>query len=226
MDDRRDSPQSTSASRSPPSTALQLSATFDPSSLRGKSVVITGGASGLGEQFAHSFVSHGAFVTIGDIDVENGKRVVESLGGDSKAAFLKCDVLSWSDQLQLFKLAINVSPQKRVDIVLANAGISKQDDVFQDKTTDGGDPQEPDLAIFKINAIGVLYTAKLALHYLPKSEGDKALILTASLAGYMELPGSPQYTASKFAVRGMMRSLGLTNGGVKGRVRVNALAPW
>lgn len=224
MADRRDSAQSTS--RPHISTSLQLGATFDPSSLHDRSVVITGGASGLGEQFAHSFVSHGAFVTIGDINDENGKRVVEALGGSSKAAFMKCDVLSWSDQLQLFKLATNVSPQKRVDIVLANAGISGQDDVFLEKTTDDGEPLEPDLGIFKINTIGVLYTTKLALHYLPKSEGDKALILTASLAGYLELPGSPQYTASKFAVRGMMRSLGLTNGGGKGGVRVNALAPW
>ncbi|KAK4554456.1 hypothetical protein LTR86_008310 [Recurvomyces mirabilis] len=212
-----------------PSVSLKSGTTFDPSNLAGKSVIITGGASGLGEQFAHDFVRHGAFVTIGDVNEANGRKVVEALGGETKAAFVKCDVMSWSDQLKLFKTALSSSPSKSIDVVCANAGISGQDDVFLDKTDGDGEPLEPDLSILNINTIGVMLTTKLAMHYLArKSEGSegggKCFILTASLAGYLELPGSPQYTASKFAVRGIMRSLRLT-APMKG-VRVNLIAPW
>ncbi|KAK3075737.1 hypothetical protein LTR53_000675 [Teratosphaeriaceae sp. CCFEE 6253] len=208
---------------------VEPDSSFDPSTLSGKSVVITGGASGLGLQLAKDFVAAGAFVTIGDVNAEGGKQVVSDLGGETKAAFVKCDVLSWQDQVQLFKTAIECSPSKGVDVVLANAGISGQDDIIADKTDEKtGDPLEPDLSIFKIDAIGPLYTAKLALHYLarqPEGEGrDRCLIMTASLAGYLGLPGAPQYNGAKFAVRGYMNSLRLTAPG-KG-VRVNVLAPW
>ncbi|KAK3672030.1 hypothetical protein LTR78_007999 [Recurvomyces mirabilis] len=212
-----------------PSVSLKSSAAFNPSGLAGKSVIITGGASGLGEQFAHDFVKYGAFVTIGDVNEENGRKVVEALGGGKKAAFVKCDVMSWSDQLKLFKTALSSSPSKSINVVCANAGISGQDDVFLDKTDGDGEPLEPDLSIVNINTIGVMLTAKLALHYLAQESegseaGGKCLILTASLAGYLELPGSPQYTASKFAVRGLMRSLRLT--APMKEVRVNLIAPW
>ncbi|TKA70564.1 hypothetical protein B0A55_06238, partial [Friedmanniomyces simplex] len=122
------------------------------------------------------------------------------------------------------------SPSKGIDIVLANAGISGQDDVFHDKRDEKtGDPLEPDLSIFKIDGIGPLYTVKLALHYLARQPHDekgrdRCIIMTASLAGYLGLPGAPQYNAAKFAVRGLMNSLRLT-APAKG-IRINVLAPW
>ena len=65
-----------------------------------------------------------------------------------------------------------------------------------------GDPIEPDLKILNTNLTGVMYTAKLAVHYLNRNpEGsDRCLIKTASLAGYLDQPGSPQYCASKWYV--------------------------
>ena len=48
----------------------------------------------------------------------------------SSAQFVKCDVTQWKDQLAMFKHAIANSPNKRVDIVIANAGITGLDDVF------------------------------------------------------------------------------------------------
>lgn len=89
-----------------------------------------------------------------------------------------------------------------------------------------GDPVEPDLNILKTNLIGVMYTAKLAIHYLNRNpEGsNRCLIMTASLAGYLDQPGSPQYCASKWGVRGIMRSLRRTMPGMS--MRVNIIAPW
>jgi NAD(P)-dependent dehydrogenase (short-subunit alcohol dehydrogenase family) len=88
------------------------------------------------------------------------------------------------------------------------------------------EPIEPDLKILKTNLVGVMYTAKLAVHYLNRNpEGsDRCLIMTASLAGYLDQPGSPQYCASKWGVRGIMRSMRRTMPGMG--MRVNIIAPW
>ncbi|KAK5172921.1 uncharacterized protein LTR77_003043 [Saxophila tyrrhenica] len=208
------------------SNAVKPSAGYDVNQLKGKSVVITGGGSGLGEEFAKRFAKAGAFVTIGDVSEERGKRVVSEIGED-KAAFAQCDVLTWSDQVRLFKTAISRSPSKYVDVVVANAGISGQDQVWKDDAPDAdSDPIEPDLSILRTNLIGVTYTAKLAVHYLSRNppDHDRCLIMTASVAGYLDQPGSPQYNASKWGVRGIMRSLRRTM--PTQSMRVNIIAPW
>ena len=147
----------------------------------------------------------------------------------------------------MFKTAVARSPSKSVDVVIANAGISGADSVWRDGMLDpstlsvlaesrdltmhldageDGEPIEPDLKIIQTNLISVMYTAKLAVHYLNRNgEGnDRCLILTASIAGYMDQPGSPQYSASKWGVRGVMRSLRRTMPTMG--MRVNIIAPW
>ena len=143
----------------------------------------------------------------------------------------------------MFKAAISKSPHHSCDIVIANAGVSGIDDVFKlDGSTylpkrrgdllivtdPESEPIKPDLRIVNINMIGVLYTAKLAMHYFrtqPMSESrDRLLILQGSLAGYLDQPGSPQYAASKYGLRGMMKSLRRTVG--QQDMRVNYIGPW
>ena len=92
---------------------------------------------------------------------------------------------------------------------------------------DGNDePVKPDLKILNINLVGVMYTVKLAVHYLNRNgeNRDRALIMTASLAGYLDQPGSPQYCSSKWGVRGIMRALRRTV--PRMNMRVNIISPW
>lgn len=211
-----------------PKRIVDSSSTYDASQLAGKSVVVTGGCSGLGEEFVRKFVAAGAYVTIGDLAEDRGKHLVTELGGKDKAAFVRCDVTNWLDQLNLFKTAIASSPSQSLDIVVANAGIAGQDDIFGDTVGTDGEPVQPDLKILNVDLIGVMYTAKLALHYLPRQpEGpsrDRCLIMTASLAGYLDLPGAPQYNSAKWGVRGLMGCLRRTMPGQA--MRVNIIAPW
>lgn len=208
--------------------AVKPSDGFNAQSLQGKSVVITGAASGIGEACMRSFVSAGAFVTFGDIAEDRAHALVSELGQD-KVAFVKCDTREWQDQASLFKTAIEQSPSRSIDIVLANAGISGRDSVFNDQSDPAtGEPVKPDLSILEINLIGVMYTTRLALHYFsrqPEGPGrDRCLIMTSSIAGYVDHNGAPQYSASKFGVRGMMRSLRQMM--PKENARVNIIAPW
>lgn len=202
-------------------------ASYDTSKLAGKTVVITGAGSGLGEAFLREYVKAGAFVTFGDFADDRSKAIVDEIGED-KVCFVHCDVTNWQDQLHLFHTALEKSPSKTIDIVVANAGTSGHDDLATDDTEPDGEPKEPNVNHVKIDLIGVLYTTKLALHYFPRQtespDRDRCLILTSSIAGYVDKPGSPQYNAAKFGVRGLMRCLRTTM--PEQKMRVNLLAPW
>jgi len=193
--------------------------------LSGKSVLVTGAASGLGKAYAQAFVKAGAYVTLVDFNESLGKEIASALG--ENAQFIKCDVTNWDQQVEAFEVAMKNSPQKSCDIVIANAGILGHDGVFtlQDPA---GSPEKPDLQTINTNLIGVLYTAKLAIHYFRRqpldASRDRCLILKSSLAGYLDAPGWIQYNASKFGVRGVMRCLRRTSW--QEGIRVNLVAPW
>ncbi|KAF4121449.1 NAD(P)-dependent dehydrogenase, short-chain alcohol dehydrogenase family [Geosmithia morbida] len=207
------------------SDSVDLAQVTDFSKLAKKSVIVTGGASGLGKSYATAFVHAGAFVTVADYDVKGGEQAVSELG--SNAQFVKCDVRSWEDQVAVFESAVSNSPSKGVDIVIANAGMNQEDDLFtlQDPSQP---PVKPDLKVLDVNLIGPIYTAKLAIHYFRRQpdddEHDRCLILKSSMAGYIDMPPYPQYNVSKFGVRGLMRTL--RHGTWREGIRVNVVAPW
>ena len=88
--------------------------------LKGKSVLITGGASGLGALIATAFVEHGARVTIADLNESQGQDLAAASGN---LKFVRTDVVDWSSQVQAFKAAIAFSGDNRVDVVVAGAGL-------------------------------------------------------------------------------------------------------
>jgi len=130
----------------------------------------------------------------------------------------------------MFKEAISFSPSGRLDIVVANAGISGADAIFFNNV-ELEEPEEPKLDILRVNMIGALYTVKLALHYFRRQKAldtgspkDALLVLQGSLAGYLDLPGSLQYGCSKYGLRAVMRNLRTTEW--QHNIRVNYVAPW
>lgn len=91
----------------------------------GKSVIVTGGANGIGESCVRHFVDAGAFVTFADLN-ERGTTIEEELNSDvRRCQFVKCDIRSWEDQKVVFDAAKSQSPSQSVDVVIANAGISR-----------------------------------------------------------------------------------------------------
>lgn len=208
----------------------------DYSNLKGKSILITGGASGIGALITTAFAKHGAFVTIADLNETMGQELTKTLAEESfHTHFVRTDVSDWSSQVSAFKSAIAFSKRDSIDIVVAVAGLpgttfveSQEEAPSLDK-----DPPEPKLAgpTFDVNAKGVYYTTKLAQHYFalkPKSPDSlpairKSVILISSLAGYLEI-NCGDYTSTKWAVRGLFRS-------VRSKMedlgyRVNLIAPW
>ncbi|ETI26510.1 hypothetical protein G647_03287 [Cladophialophora carrionii CBS 160.54] len=168
---------------------------------------------------------------IGDIDDARAAELTSAYPG--RVWSTHCDVTNWDDQARMFQETIKTSPNGCVDVVVANAGISGQDPVFVDEESES-EPTKPDLKILDINLIGVMYTIKLALFYFRKqfksgvdtstAGPDTCLVLQGSLAGYVDQPGSPQYNASKFGLRGTMRCLRRT--ALQHGTRINYIAPW
>ncbi|KAL6246282.1 hypothetical protein RBB50_006518 [Rhinocladiella similis] len=183
----------------------------DKSKVKGKSVIVTGGANGMGEAMVRAFAAAGAFVTFGDLQ-PRGTELEEELNADGeKVAFVKCDIRNWDDQIRMFETAKKNSPSNSVDIVIANAGISRSSgDSLWNLDDPNGEPTKPDLNIIRVNIDGTLYTWKLAVHYFrqqPDTEDrDRCFIITGSMVAWIDSPGNWEYTATKYALRGFMRT--------------------
>lgn len=94
--------------------------------VRGKSVIITGGANGMGEVCVREFAAAGAFVTFADLNDARGKAIEAELNANGpRCVFVKCDIRDWDQQKVMFETAKTKSPCNSVDIVIANAGISR-----------------------------------------------------------------------------------------------------
>ncbi|KAF5717819.1 hypothetical protein FMUND_5550 [Fusarium mundagurra] len=201
---------------------------FNKEQIAGKVAIVTGGASGIGEAYVRALHSSGVKVIIGDKNAESGERLASELTGSKS---VQCDATVWEDQVHLFKEATQLSASGEIHYVIANAGMTKKDQTF---TFDGKDqePQKPDLQIIDVNLKGALYTSKLAMHYFVSQNGtqvnedqeDTCLILISSGAGFLDVPRSPEYSSTKWAVRGIMHALRRT--AFYYGSRVNVISPW
>ncbi len=229
--------------QSPP---VDTAAPYDTASMAGKTILITGGASGFGASFARRWASLGAHIAIGDIDDAAGEALVAELrattaGGDYHH-YQHCDVTSWASQVALFRAAVEHSATGEIHAVVPNAGVADADSPangrgFENPAANaanaasaaGPDPLPPRLAVVDVNVTGVLYSVHLAMHWLPRNTpgspgGDRHILLVSSIAGLVSLPGQALYTASKHAVTGLFRALRGTSY-LQG-VRVNMLCPY
>ena len=203
--------------------------------LQDRSVLITGGSSGLGEATARKFYSHGAYVTLADLQDNAGQELAKKLG--ERATFVRCDTTDWESSAAAFKHAANFAPSKTIDVVIPFAGLDGERrglvDLVLDQPAPSLDsdptPAEPAHKAIDVNLIGEYISTYLALHYfrLPPANGQqdfkKSLILISSMTAYMDLPYNTGYATSKYGVRGMFRSI--RSQASKVNARINNLAP-
>ncbi len=229
------------------SEAVDFSKPIDPSNIRGKTIVITGGASGFGAALSREWASHGANVIIGDVNKTKGEELVAELRerGSVNHHFVPLDVTDWSSQFHFFRQAASLSPHGGIDCVVANAGIADgpENAMFEDPPDyyygqgDAPPAAPPSMRTYDVNLTGLLYTTNLALSYLSRNPGsekcrpdvhaaprDRHLILVSSIAGLMGLPGQPLYATAKHGVVGLFRTLRTTTPIMHG-IRVNMINP-
>ncbi len=182
--------------------------------LDGKSALISGGASGLGEAQAILYAREGASVLIGDVQAEKGHAVVaaiESEGG--KAAFIHLDVTdsgNWDKAV-----ADAVARFGQLTTLVNNAGIFHPGGIV-DETQQGWD------RMIAINQTAVFLGMKAAAPAL-LAAGNASIVNISSLYGLIGSPNAISYHASKAAVRVMGKAGALEF--AKQGIRVNTIFP-
>ncbi|KAE8856768.1 hypothetical protein PTNB73_09490 [Pyrenophora teres f. teres] len=170
-----------------------------------KTIVITGGSSGIGLATATLLSSLNPKHNLVLLDLQPPPPTFKH--DPSHFLFHECNVTSWPSQRDAFLAAY--TRFGRIDIVFVNAGIAECGDQFFTDTLDStGQLAAPDHRTLNIDMDGASATTKLAIHHMRKNgkEGG-SIVLTASLAGYLASAGAPLYSAAKHGVVGLMRAL-------------------
>lgn len=211
---------------------IDLTAPLDPAAVKGTTIVITGGASGIGEGMLRRFAALGAAVIIGDLNTTRGEALIAELRastGNPHLHFHPLDVVSYASQCAFFRAALAHSPTGHLNTVIANAGVGEIGH-FENATTPcapTADPPEPATATIDVNIKGVIFTTRLALHHLQRTPAghDRHILFLGSLASFAAGPAMAVYSASKHAVLGFFRSLRLYPSARDG-VRLNIVCPY
>jgi len=183
-------------------------------SLVDRVVLITGGASGIGETLVEQFVAQGARVGFVDIDAANGEALAKRLAG-AKAAplFVPCDI---TDIVRLEAAIDTVRRRFGPITVLLNNAANDQRHKIEDTT-----PESWDFGV-AVNLKHQFFAAKNVSADM-KAAGGGSIINFGSGSWKLKQGGMPVYTTSKSAVQGLTRSLARDFGPFN--IRVNTIVP-
>ncbi len=167
--------------------------------MSGKVVIITGASSGIGRALAMEYAKRGALLSLAARRIDKLNEL-QAILESSEVLVTKTDVTSESACKELIDRTIQRFG--RIDVLINNAGLSMRA-LFDDI----------DLNSFKqvmdVNFYGTVYCTKYALPYLISTKGS--LVGIISVAGHVGLPARSAYSASKFAVRGLLDTIRLEN---------------
>jgi len=178
--------------------------------LKGKRVLITGGASGIGVATATRFLEEGAAVVVLDRDAKGRAQIQSQL--PKLSGTVDADVSNLKQVEAAFAEAIQL--MGGVDVLINNAGISIRHN-FLDIAPDEWDK------VIAVNLTGVFYMAQTAARHMWE-RGSGVILQTASTNGVMGYPFYADYNATKAGVIELTKSMALE---LAPKVRVCAVAP-
>jgi NAD(P)-dependent dehydrogenase (short-subunit alcohol dehydrogenase family) len=174
-----------------------------------KTVVVTGGTTGIGYATAELFAKEGARIVVSGRDAQRVEGAAEALGAGVTG--IAADQACLRDVERLAKDAAAVLGP--IDVLVLNAGIALPRPV-------GSIDEAHYDALFDVNVKGPLFTLQA---FLPHLADGASVIVTTSVLGRLGMPGMTVYSATKAAVRSMVRTWAAE---LKERnIRVNAIAP-
>lgn len=187
--------------------------------LSGKAIVVTGGASGIGEASARIMAQQGASVIIGDINVEGAKAVAEEIkrsGG--KATALKFDLYETTGIKTFIDEAAKV--YGGLDVLFNNAADTKL------SSTKDGNVEDIEVEnwdrIITSTLRGPMLATKYAIPHI-RARGGGSIIFTSSGAGLIGTDGISAYGTAKAGIARLAQYVAVQLG--KDNIRCNAIAP-
>lgn len=163
--------------------------------LAGKVAIVTGAAQGMGAATARLFAAEGARVVLCDVIEDKGQETASEIG--ESAVFEKLDVRSEADWERV--VAATVARFGKLDILINNAAIVHFSPIE-------AMPAEDIERVLAINVMGTMLGAKYAARAMTEV-GRGVIVNISSVDGLRGCNGLSAYTASKWAVRGLSKSL-------------------
>ena len=179
-------------------------------SLKGKTVIITGGGSGIGKAISILFAKQGANINILELNdnaAEETVKHIKQFGGNAKA--YACDIVNQAKVLEIFQ------DIGRVDILVNNAGIAHVGNL--ENTS-----EEDFERIFSVNVKGAYNCLFIAVPMM-KSGGGGVILNMASVASTVGISDRFAYSMSKGAILTM--TLSVAKDYIKDNIRCNCISP-
>jgi NAD(P)-dependent dehydrogenase (short-subunit alcohol dehydrogenase family) len=183
--------------------------------LDGKTALITGAGSGIGEAISRLFAIQGARVFIADLDADAAQRVAGDLITQNYAA--EAMSLDVAEEVQVREALGHVVTSSRLDILVNNAGVSHVGNILE-TTLDEWE------RVLRVNARGVFLCAREAVRVMVQQQPRGGVIVNmASVAAQIAVDRRLPYSASKGAILAMTRSIAIDFVGEG--IRCNAICP-
>ncbi|HOT46067.1 MAG TPA: SDR family oxidoreductase [Spirochaetota bacterium] len=165
---------------------------------KGKTAIVTGGASGMGRSLCRGLAARGARVVVADINGEEARRAVDEINAMGCSA--RAITLDVGDESAVFRAVEEAAAELgSLDYYVNNAGIGISADA-RDLTI--GQWRK----IFDVNLFGVLY-GTMAAYAVMARQGSGHIVNVASMAGFAPFSINAPYTAAKYGVVGLSQAL-------------------